>query len=184
MLRAACAIVGVLALVTPTLVTPTLDIDAVSFALAFRAGKADEFKGRQIGGVGTSFHGAITERLADGSTRISLVMTLGAADTRGKLTPLATWDDFVAAERARTTLVVAISGPNLPPPPTSGPTVYEFSGVYDGQVRTIARAPQAVDVPGASDPGPCPGEQPRGAAQTSGFFCAPLLTGATAMIRR
>jgi hypothetical protein len=40
------------------------------------------WKGRQIGGVGTSFHGAITERLADGSTRISLVMTLGVSTIR------------------------------------------------------------------------------------------------------
>jgi hypothetical protein len=179
MLRAACAIVGVLALVTPT-----VDIDAVPFALAFRGGKADAFKGKQISGAGTSFHGAVPERLADGSTRISLVITLGAADAAGKLTPLATWDDFIAAERARTTLVVAISGPNLPSPPTSGPTVYEFSGVYDGQVRTIARAPQAADAPGATDAGPCPGEEPHGAAQNGSFYCAPLLTGATATIRR
>ena len=166
------------------LAVPNLDVDAVPFALAFRAGKADAFKGKQISGAGTSFHGAITERFADGSTRISLVITLGSADARGKLTPLATSDDFIAAERARTTLVVALTGPNLPPPPTAGPTVYEFSGVYDGQVRTIARAPQAADVPGAADAGPCPGEQPRGAAQTGSFYCAPLLTGATAAIRR
>jgi hypothetical protein len=166
------------------LVAPKLDVDAVAFALAFRAGKADAFKGKQISGAGMSFHGPVTERLADGSTRISLVITLGAADALGKLAPLATWDDFVAAERARTTLVVAISGPNLPPPPTSGPTLYEFSGVYDGQVRTIARAPQAVDVPGAIDAGPCPREEPRAAAQNGSFYCAPLLTGATATIRR
>lgn len=179
MLRAAIALFIVLALAWPK-----PDVDAVPFALAFRAGKADPFKGRQISGAGMSFHGAITERLADGSTRISLVITLGAADASGKLTPLATQDDFIAAERARTTLVVALSGPSLPPPPTSGPTVYAFSGVYDGQVRTIARAPQAVDVPGAADAGPCPGEQPRGAAQAGSFYCAPLLTGATATIRR
>lgn len=179
MLRAAIAIPVVLALAVPN-----LDVDAVPFALAFRAGKADVFKGKQISGAGTSFHGVITERLADGSTRISLVITLGAVDPLGKLAPLATRDDFVAAERARTTLVVALSGPNLPPPPTSGPTVYEFSGVYDGQVRTIARAPQAADVAGASDAGPCPGEEPRGAAQNGSFYCAPLLTGATATLRR
>lgn len=178
MLRAACAIVGLLALVTPN-----LDVDAVPFALAFRAGKADAFKGKQISGLGMSFHGAVSERLADGSTRTSLVITLGAADPSGKVTPLNTWDEFVAAERARTTLVVALSGPDLPPPP-SGPTLYEFSGVYDGQVRTVERAPQAVDAPGTADSGPCPGEQPRRGSPTGSFYCAPLLTGATATIRR
>ncbi|HEX6465110.1 MAG TPA: hypothetical protein VFZ98_11670 [Vicinamibacterales bacterium] len=160
------------------------DVDAVVFALAFRAGKADQFKNMTVRGAGTSFHGAITERLADGSTRMSLVMTLGAAEPDGKMAPINTWDDFVAAERARSTVVVALSGPDLPPPPAPGPTVYEFSGVYSGQVRTVSRVPQAGDAPGAPDSGPCSGEQPRGEARGGSFYCAPLLTGAAATIRR
>ena len=159
------------------------DADAVTFALISRR-QGGAVQEPQVSGVGTSFHGAITERVADGSTRTSLVITLGAADPDGKITPLNAWDDFVAAERSRTTVVVALSGPDLPKPPASGPTVYEFSGVYDGQVRTIARAPQASDAPGPPDPGPCPGEQPRNQAQEGSFYCAPLLTGATATIRR
>lgn len=160
------------------------DADAPAFALAFRAGRAESFKNTRISGVGTSFHGAIAERLADGSTRTSLVITLGSADPDGKITPLNAWDDFVAAERSRTTLVVALSGPDLPKPAASGPAIYEFSGVYDGQVRTIARVPQAADAPGSPDSGPCPGEQPRDQAPGGSFYCAPLLTGATATIRR
>ena len=181
MLRVASAFGLTLALCVPT-VAPY--VDAPAFALAFRAGKADRFKNMTVRGAGTSFHGAITERLADGSTRTSLVMTLGAVEPDGKIAPLKTWDDFVAAERARTTVVVALSGPDLPPPPTPGPTVYEFSGVYDGQVRTVARVPQAADASGVADAGPCPGEQPRGTAGDGSFYCAPLLTGATATIRR
>lgn len=179
MFRAACAVAGLIALAAPR-----FDVDAVSFALAFRDGKADQFRHTQISGYGTNFHGAVTERLADGSTRISLVMTLGAVDSAAKLTPLNTWDEFVAAERARTTLVVALSGPDLPPPPTNAPTVYEFSGVYDGQVRTIARAPEGRGLGQTSTPDtPCPGEKPR-TDQGGSFYCAPLLTGATATIRR
>jgi len=162
---------------------PPLDIDAGTFALAWRAGKADPFKNTQVSGVGTSFHGAIAERLADGSTRTSLVITLGSVDAAGRLASVSSWDDFFSAERSRTTVVVALSGPDLPPPPTSNPTAYEFSGVYDGQVRTVARAPQA-GAQAPPDSGPCPGEQPRGDAQTGSFYCAPLLTGATATIRR
>jgi hypothetical protein len=189
MFRAVCALSGLMAFAIPSI---DRDVDATAFALAFRAGTADQFKNKQVSGAGTSFHGAIAERIADGSTRTSLVITLGSADRDGRLTPIIAWDDFVAAERAHTTVVVALSGPNLPVPPSSGPTPYEFSGVYDGQVRTIARAPQAVGQAPSSavgqgfspDSGPCPGEKPRGDAAAGSFYCAPLLTGATATIRR
>lgn len=122
-----------------------------------------------------SFHGAIQERIADGSTRTSLVMTLGSAAVDGKTALLKTWDEFVAAERTRTTLVVALSGPDLPSPPASGPATYDFTGVYDGQVRTIVRAPQS-GAPTTYDR-PCQGEEPVQDTPAA-FHCAPLLTGA------
>src|SRR4051812_15222072 len=169
MLRSISAVLGLVALVTPG----ASDVDAVAFAKAFKAGQADQYTNRQVSGTGVSFHGAIRERVADGSTRTSLVVTLGAVAADGTLTPLKTWEEFVAAERARTTLVVALSGPALPDLPP-GPATLTFSGVYDGQVRTIMRPPQAT---GGPDSGPCPGEQARDTAAS--FHCAPLLTGAT-----
>jgi hypothetical protein len=181
MFRATCAVLGTLALLAPVALP---DVDAVSFALAFKAGTADQYKNKQIAGSGVSFHGAIPERIADGSTRTSLVITLGAVGPDRKLAVLKTWDDFVAADRARTTVVVALSGPNLPAPPAQGPVTVDFSGVYDGQVRTVMRAPQTVDS-AVADSGPCPGEQPRLAEDAKGsFHCAALLTGATATVRR
>lgn len=180
MIRATCAVIGTLTLLAPA--APP-DVDAIAFATAFRSGKADQYKNKQIAGTGVSFHGAVNERIADGSTRTSLVMTLGAALPDGRTTLLRTWDDFVAAERDRTTLVVALSGPNLPAPSGQGPATMDFSGVYDGQVRTILRVPQAADST-VTDTGPCPGEEPRLAAGVKGsFYCAPLLTGATAKAR-
>jgi hypothetical protein len=176
MLRATCTVLGFALLLAPA----PADVDAVSFATAFRAGAADRYKNKQISGTGVSFHGAIKEKIADGSTRTSLVMTLGAVARDGKLTPVKTWDEFVAAERAGTTLVVALSGGNLPEPSATGPATYEFSGVYDGQVRTIMRPPQADTGSEPADAGPCPGERPvEGRGQ---FYCAPLLTGATATL--
>jgi hypothetical protein len=108
------------------------------------------------------------------------VVTLGSAAPDGHLVLLKNWDDFVAAERARTTLVVALSGPDLPQLP-SQPTGLKFSGVYDGQVRTIMRVPQATDS-ATSDSGPCPGETPPQSDVKASFHCAALLTGATASI--
>jgi len=181
MIRAACAVLGTLLLAAPSL--PRADVDAVTFALAFRDGKADQYKNKQISGSGISFHGPIQERIGDGSTRTSLVMTLGSADPQGNRALIKTWDEFVAAERGRTTLVVALSGPDLPAMKSQEPIAYDFSGVYDGQVRTIMRVPQAADAAG-KDSGPCPGEAPRQGAPTGGgFYCAPLLTGATVTVK-
>src|SRR5215203_3104299 len=104
MTRAICAVLGSLVFLAP--VSP--DVDAVAFVTAFRAGAADQYKDRQITGTGVNFHGRVEERLADGATRTSLVMTLGSEVVDGKLQLLKTWDEFVAAERARTTLVVAL----------------------------------------------------------------------------
>src|SRR3954468_23413393 len=133
MIRGISAVFAVLALVAPVATPP--DVDAVTFALAFRAGNADQYKNRQVSGSGVSFHGPIRERIADGSNRTSLVITLGSADPAGRLTLMKKWDEFVAAERDRSTLVVALSGPALAAPSTQGPIGYRFSGVYDGQVR-------------------------------------------------
>ena len=177
MLRLTSAVLASAVLIAPV----QADVDAVTFATAFRAGTADQYKNRQISGSGISFHGAVTEKIADGSTRTSLVITLGSRTPDGKLNPLKTWDEFVAAERAGTTVVVALSGPNLPSPPATGPTPYEFSGVYDGQVRTVMRPPQADIGSEPADAGPCPGEKPVNARGQ--FYCVPLLTGATATIR-
>jgi hypothetical protein len=182
MIRLASAVAGLLALVVPA-VAPT-DIHAVDLAKAFKAGTADQFRNKQVSGNGVDFHGPIEEKLADGSTRRSMVMTLGSLEPDGRLSLINSPEEFAAAERARTTLVVALSGPDLPQSEPKPGSIYLFSGVYDGQVRTVARSPAAKDstVP---ESGPCPGETPRPSV-TAGttFYCAPLLTGATATLQR
>jgi hypothetical protein len=180
MIRVAWVLAGALSLAVTEAPRPA--IDAVTFALAFRVGDADRYRNTQVSGSGVTFHGALRERIADGSTRTSLVVTLGAADTSGQVTVLKTWDDFIAAERARTTIVVALSGPDLPEVGPQ-PAAIRFSGVYDGQVRTVMRPPQAGDAAPA-DSGPCPGEQARPPQPNASFYCAPLLTGATATVVR
>jgi len=177
MIRVTCVLVGVVALLAPRQGA----VDAVALAQAFRDGTADQYKNRQVKGTGVNFHGAINERIADGTTRTSLVITLGSARKGPAPALIGTWDEFIAAERARTTLVVALSGANLPAPTTDKtPQTYEFSGIYDGQVRTIVRAGGAIST--APDSGPCKGEQPQGGFEGT-LHCAPLLVNATASVK-
>jgi hypothetical protein len=177
-MRAICAVLGY----GLFLAQVSSNVDAVTFVTAFRAGAADQYKDRQITGSGMNFHGKVEERLADGSTRTSLVITLGSEVVDGKLQLFKTWEEFVEAERTRTTLVVALSGPHLPQQQGGRPTEYTFAGVYDGQMRTVPRAPQAADsdVPNI---GPCAGEQGRNGEPAGLFYCVPLLTGATATVK-
>jgi len=182
MIRVACAIGGLVALLAPAQAA----VDALTLAEAFRAGNADQYKNRQVTGSGVNFHGALPERIADGTTRTSLVITVGSVREGASPALIKTWEEFVAAERAHTTLVVALSGANLPSPPASGPQPYDFSGIYDGQVRTVLRLPQPRDASTSTPPdsGPCKGESP--VAQTDApvsFYCAPLLVNATATIK-
>ena len=93
MCRSTCAVLGLVALLAPALP----DVDAVTFARAFKAGQGDQYKNMQISGSGISFHGAVQERVADGSTRTSLVVTLGALPPDGPIAPILTWDEFTAA---------------------------------------------------------------------------------------
>jgi len=72
MIRVACVLAGVVALVAGG---SRPEVDAVPFATAFRAGAADQYRNQQVRGAGVNFHGSITERIADGTTRTSLVIT-------------------------------------------------------------------------------------------------------------
>jgi hypothetical protein len=176
MIRIASLLVAAIALFAPAQAA----VDAVTLAQAFRANAADQYKNRQIKGSGLNFHGVISERIADGTSRPSLVITLGSVREGSAPALIKTVDEFIAAERARTTLVVALSGASLPPPTEKTPQTYEFSGIYDGQVRTIARAGGKILTP--PDSGPCKGEQPQGGLEVT-FYCAPLLVSATATIK-
>jgi hypothetical protein len=76
MIRTASALVALFMLASAR---PGADVDAMVFARAFRAGTADQYRNVRIAGRGVNFHGEIAERIADGTTRTSLVITLGAA---------------------------------------------------------------------------------------------------------
>jgi len=78
--------------------TTLQSVDAATFALAVQQGRGDEYKGRIIAGTGADFHGSAP----------SLERTVGSAVADRKPKPVTTWDDFVAAQRARSTLVLSL----------------------------------------------------------------------------
>jgi len=150
-------------------------VDAATFAAAVLQGRGDEYKGRTISGIGADFHGSSP----------SLELTVGsAADEPPKA--ISTWDEFIAAQRARTTLVVSlkVAGFQRTSWPKRGtpPALYEFTGVFNGTMKTIPRMGVPSD---PHDSGPCPGSQPT-AGLSSGPMsrhCVPVLDEAKIQIR-
>jgi hypothetical protein len=61
--------------------------------MAFRSGTADQFKGRTIAGTGLAF----------GVSKPPLI-TVGAAGNDKQVTPVTMWEQFTAAQNARTTV--------------------------------------------------------------------------------
>ena len=126
-------------------------VDAAVFLLAFRDGHADQYKGKTIAGSGLDFSGS--------SPRLTL--TVGAAGKDPQPAAVTTWDQFHAAQDARTTLIVALdaaafhrtSWPRVGQPPDT----YTFSGVFKGTTMTV---PRMGSRSGAPDTGPCETPEP------------------------
>lgn len=108
-------------------------VDAAAFALAVHQGRAQEYKGRIVSGEGLDFHGSWP----------SLDLTVGSAAVDGQPKPLATWEEFLDAQRARTTLIVALNVAGFTrtswPKRGTTPAAYGFSGVFNGTMKTIPR---------------------------------------------
>jgi hypothetical protein len=149
-------------------------VDAATFLLAFRAGQADQYKGKTVTGSGLDFNGA--------SPR--LVLTVGAESADKGAAPVTTWDQFLAAQNARTTLIIALDAPDFKrtswPRRGQKPDEYTFSGVFNGKTMTASR-------PGSGpDSGPCetpPANQIRVSSGPTTYHCVPQLDSATALKR-
>src|ERR1051326_9066804 len=98
MLRLTCAVLGLCAVLAPR-----VDVDAVTLARAFKAGDVAQFKNAKVTGTGMTFSGAISERIAEGSTRTSLVVILRSSAADGRISPVSSWDAFVDADPTMTT---------------------------------------------------------------------------------
>ena len=150
-------------------------VDAATFLLAFRDGKADQFKGRTVTGSGRDFTGS--------APKLNLVV--GAAGDGASTTPVTTWDQFRAAQDARTTLLIALDAASFKrttwPKREQPVDEYTFSGVFRGVSVTV---PRTGSTSAAPDSGPCGGSLPPnvaviGNSGTKTFHCIPVLEEAT-----
>jgi hypothetical protein len=157
--------------------TQTKQIDAATFAIAFRDGQSDKYKGFVVTGQGAVFHGATSANPAT-----TMVLTIGALSAEKTVTPLLTWEAFKMAEADRSTLVFRLFGTALPggfPSARQPPSTYEFLGTFTGEMVTMGRTATAST---SSDLGPCPGADMSHMMSSNPnptYFCVPILRNAT-----
>ena len=163
-------------LAAPPAPKQTKQIDASTFAVAFRNGQSDQYKGFVVTGNGAVFHGAMSANPAT-----TMILTIGALSADKTVTPLLTWDAFKAAEGDRSTLVFRLFGSGLPggfPSARQPPSMYAFSGTFNGEMLTMGRTATSST---SADLGPCPGADTSHMASSNPnptFFCVPILRNA------
>ena len=144
----AIAAVGVLAANAPVAALPQAadrKVDAVTLAVAVRAGQARQYEGYLVTGEGRSFDTNCTP--ADPSKKIdaSIPLVVGALGPDNKPAPVVTLEDWVNFQMVgRAMLMVKLRGQDLkikPEPDAQHPVLYSFTGRFTGETDSVT--PQA-----------------------------------------
>jgi len=120
-------------------------VDAVTLAIAVRAGQAKQYEGYLVTGEGRSFDTNCTP--ADPSKKIdaSIPLALGALGPDGKPMPVVTLEDWVNFQMVgRAMLMVKLRGPDLKIKPETDPqhpVLYTFTARFRGETEPMT--PQA-----------------------------------------
>ena len=162
-------------------------VDVVTFITAFQSGNARKYVGTVVRGSGQNFHGMSAAPLRPGQPQqFAQTVTLGARTPDRKIQPLATKDEFLAAERDERTLALWLTGPDVPRGATADlPQPINFLGLYNGNGKWMPRT-QPHEKFERSNPGAvCLGEPPLAMAQAGtqqvmvrAFYCVPVLENA------
>ncbi len=103
------------------------------FLLAFRQGKADQYKGFLVKGEGPSL-GNSTVTPAGGNPEVALTIIVSGFGADGKLLPIKTTDDWAKARVAREEmLIVELRGPKLQKKQGEKDPQYRFTGTFGGE---------------------------------------------------
>ena len=124
-------------------------VDAVTLAIAVRAGQAKQYEGYTVTGEGRSFDANCTP--ADPAKKIdaSIPLTLGALGKDGKMQPVVTLEDSVTVQTVgRPLLLVKLLGADLkikPEPDPQRPVLYSFTAVFTGETEQVTPAASILD---------------------------------------
>jgi len=124
-------------------------VDAVTLALAIRAGNAKQYEGYTVTGEGRSFDTNCTP--ADPAKKIeaSVPLTLAVLDKEGKPQPVVTLEESVNYQMVgRAMLMVKLRGPDLkikPEPDAQHPVLYTFTAVFTGETEAVKPAASIMD---------------------------------------
>jgi hypothetical protein len=124
-------------------------IDAVTLAIAVRAGQAKQYEGYVVTGEGRSFDTNCTP--ADPTKKIEATIPLGvgALGPDGKPMPVVTLDDWVNFQMVgRAMLMVKLRGADLkikPEPDPANPVLYTFAARFTGQTESVTPPASILD---------------------------------------
>ena len=125
-------------------------VDALTLALAVRAGQAKQYEGYKVTGEGRSFDANCYP--ADASKKIdaSVPLALAALGKDGKTTqPVVTLEDWVNFQMVgRPMLMVNLRGQDLkikPEPDPQHPVLYSFTGVFKGETEQVTPPASIMD---------------------------------------
>jgi hypothetical protein len=133
-------------------------VDALTLAIAVRAGQAKQYEGYVVTGEGRSFDTNCTP--ADPSKKIdaSIPLALGVIGVDGKPMQVVTLEDWINLQMAgRALLVVKLRGPDLkikPEPDPQRPVLYAFTAKFLGEIESMT--PQASIMDNNPKPFPIP----------------------------
>ena len=143
-LRAAIAAAATLVLLTGAVAaarqsTPKT-VDALTLAIAVRAGQAEQYKG---------FDANCVPADPAKKTEASVPLTLGSVGKDGKTQPVVTLEEFVNYQMVgRPMLMVNLRGRDLtikPEPDPKNPVLYTFTGVFNGETEQVTPPASIMD---------------------------------------
>jgi hypothetical protein len=124
-------------------------VDALTLALAVRAGTAKQYVGYTVTGQGRSFDANCVP--ADPAKKVdaSIPLALASLGKDGKPQPIVTLEEWVNFQMVgRPVLLVNLRGPKLqikPEPDPQRPVLYSFTGVFNGETESVTPPASIMD---------------------------------------
>lgn len=124
-------------------------VDAVTLALAVRAGQAKQYEGYVVTGEGRSFDTNCTPGDPAKKIETTIPLTLAAIGPDGKPVPVVTLEDMVNWQMVgRVILTVKLRGPELkikPEPDQQHPLLYTFTARFLGDTESVTPPASIMD---------------------------------------